>query len=163
MKKRTASVIPVVEQRDVEAGPESLEERSKRARALGELEAEDALVGDVAPAADEVPRVALGELVVRDVERAHVARGELGEDAGELLLAHLVRRRQRRRVPVRERRGWLGERRGGEVEGEEDEGAGGGRVAVDELGHRARVDDRVQREETGNASELKKLPVIGGK
>lgn len=87
----------------------------------------------------------LGELVLRDVERLHPARGELGQDRLELLLADLVR--------GRERGGGAGEcgggrrGRGGEVEGEEDEGARVGGVAVDEFGNGAGVDDGVESEE----------------
>ena len=48
------------------------EELVERARVLGELEAHDALAGDLArPASGQIARVRLGHLVARHVDRVH--------------------------------------------------------------------------------------------
>lgn len=93
-KEPTSSVIPVVEQRYVEL--HRLQELPQRSRPLGELEPKHSLILDLTPSTDEIPRMALGHLILRQVERLHAAALELRKDRAELLLAGLLRREEGR-------------------------------------------------------------------
>src|SRR5690606_2206862 len=62
------AVVPVMEQADVPARADGVQEIEQRTGTFGKLEAEQPLVLDDAPAAaDHVPHVQLGELVVAQV------------------------------------------------------------------------------------------------
>src|SRR4030095_16696571 len=73
-----SAVVPVVEQADVPAATELLEKLRQRAWPFGKLEAAQTLVANLGRmAANHVPHVQLGELVVRQVYRLVTLRGEL--------------------------------------------------------------------------------------
>lgn len=95
--------------------------KEKKRREDGRTESKDTFVGHVRRTTDHVPRVALGQLVVADIEPVHPAALELCQHSRDLLRA------------------------GGrlELEGEEDLRAARGVVPVYEFRHRAGVYDRV--------------------
>ena len=94
------AVIPVVEQADVPAAAELLEKLRQRAGTLGELEAAQPLVADFGRvAADHVPHVQLGELVVGQVHGL-VARGGRAAPPAPIRPAATASRSRRRCAPA---------------------------------------------------------------
>jgi hypothetical protein len=76
------AVVTVVEEGDVLVGTEGGEELGESARALRELEHEDALIGDFAASTDKEAQVTLGKLIVTQVPAGHTFCLELCHDLG---------------------------------------------------------------------------------
>jgi hypothetical protein len=76
------ALVAVVEQADVPARVHGGQEAHQRARPLGELEAEEALVArQLAAPADHVPHMLLGQFVVGQVDGGEAVPREVARDA----------------------------------------------------------------------------------
>lgn len=71
---RITTIVTVVEQTDIELGTQGHEELLQSAGPLREVEHVQALVGHVGATADEVPDMALGELIAGEIRHRHVVR-----------------------------------------------------------------------------------------
>src|SRR5512135_843516 len=77
------AVVSVVEETDVEATAQGVQELEQRSRPFGELETEEPLVPRAfGPAPDHVAHVQLGHLVVGEVDSRVAAAAQVGGDRG---------------------------------------------------------------------------------
>ncbi len=80
------AVVAVVEQADVPAAAQFVQERHERAGTLGELESAELLVGDIgAAAADHVAHVQLRHLVVGQFDRVIPTARQRGREVRGIL------------------------------------------------------------------------------
>lgn len=145
-----ATLVPEVEEGNVPAAVEALEEALQRAGALREDEAEDALVRRLLAPADQIAPVRLDKFVLADVGRSEALLLECLEHALDLEVAQRGARGRRAvrghdRIRLRRGHGAVQEER------HDDVGIQGAAVPVRELGHVAGVHVLVQRQKAARA------------